>query len=116
MPLPGHGYVLTIVTNIFVCSFPCVFHQWFLDQFPEPTTWLSSRLAYGRTAAVMSMVGFILGYMTCIMYALTRMSLTYCRLGDRHLENILLDVNTGDVVHVDFNCLFERVRTASQPV
>ena len=32
------------------------------------------------------------------------------RLGDRHCENILLDTNTGDVVHVDFNCLFEKVR------
>lgn len=32
------------------------------------------------------------------------------RLGDRHCENILLDANTGDVVHVDFNCLFEKVR------
>jgi len=31
------------------------------------------------------------------------------RLGDRHCENILLDSNTGDTVHVDFNCLFERV-------
>jgi hypothetical protein len=31
------------------------------------------------------------------------------RLGDRHLENILMDTNTGDVVHVDFNCLFEKV-------
>ena len=31
------------------------------------------------------------------------------RLGDRHCENILLDINTGDVVHVDFNCLFEKV-------
>jgi serine/threonine-protein kinase ATR len=30
------------------------------------------------------------------------------RLGDRHCENILLDSNTGDVVHVDFNCLFEK--------
>jgi phosphatidylinositol kinase/protein kinase (PI-3 family) len=30
-------------------------------------------------------------------------------LGDRHCENILLDTNTGDVVHVDFNCLFEKV-------
>jgi phosphatidylinositol kinase/protein kinase (PI-3 family) len=25
------------------------------------------------------------------------------------LENILLDVNTGDAVHVDLNCLFEKV-------
>lgn len=30
-------------------------------------------------------------------------------LGDRHLENILLDENTGDAIHVDFNCLFEKV-------
>ena len=35
------------------------------------------------------------------------------RLGDRHCENILLDNNTGDAVHVDFNCLFEKVRTTS---
>ena len=34
-----------------------------------------------------------------------------CSLGDRHGENILLDVNSGDVVHVDFNCLFEKVRS-----
>jgi len=45
----------------------------------------------------MSMIGFILG------------------LGDRHCENILLDSNTGSVVHVDFNCLFERGRTLGVP-
>ena len=28
------------------------------------------------------------------------------RLGDRHLENILLDTRTGACVHVDYNCLF----------
>lgn len=33
------------------------------------------------------------------------------RLGDRHTENILLDATTGDTVHVDFNCLFDRGRT-----
>lgn len=32
------------------------------------------------------------------------------RLGDRHCENILLDGTTGDTVHVDFNCLFDKVR------
>ena len=31
-------------------------------------------------------------------------------LGDRHGENILFDSTTGDTVHVDFNCLFEKVR------
>ena len=39
----------------------------------------------------MSMVGYILG------------------LGDRHGENILFDSTNGDCVHVDFNCLFNRV-------
>ena len=37
------------------------------------------------------MVGYILG------------------LGDRHGENILFDSTSGDCVHVDFNCLFNRV-------
>lgn len=39
----------------------------------------------------MSMVGYILG------------------LGDRHGENILFDSLTGECVHVDFNCLFNKV-------
>ncbi|PFH50130.1 hypothetical protein AMATHDRAFT_145857 [Amanita thiersii Skay4041] len=78
-------------------TFPPVFHEWFIETFPEPTAWLTSRLTYSRTAAVMSMVGFILG------------------LGDRHGENILLDTNTGDVVHVDFNCLFEKGKTLETP-
>ena len=30
-------------------------------------------------------------------------------LGDRHGENLLLDASTGDVVHVDFSCLFDKV-------
>lgn len=33
------------------------------------------------------------------------------RLGDRHGENILFDSTNGDVVHVDFNCLFDKGRT-----
>ena len=77
------------------CSYPPVFHEWFIEVFPEPSAWLTSRLAYTRTAAVMSMVGYVLG------------------LGDRHGENILLDQNNGDVVHVDFNCLFDKVRCRS---
>lgn len=59
--------------------------------FADPTAWLSSRLSYAHTTAVMSMVGYVLG------------------LGDRHGENILFDSTNGDCVHVDFNCLFNRV-------
>ena len=70
--------------------FPPVFGEWFRSNFPDPTAWYNSRLAYARTAAVMSMVGFVIG------------------LGDRHGENILFDSVTGDTVHVDFNCLFNK--------
>lgn len=30
-------------------------------------------------------------------------------LGDRHGENMLIDASSGDIVHVDFSCLFDRV-------
>lgn len=53
------------------------------------------------------MVGFILGFVDLNLWFLS--SNFGCRLGDRHCENILLDSNTGDTVHVDFNCLFEKV-------
>lgn len=77
--------------------FSPVFHEWFLETFPEPSAWLASRLVYSRSAAVTSMIGFILG------------------LGDRHCENILLDTNTGSVVHVDFNCLFDKGKLLEVP-
>ncbi|KAI0353102.1 hypothetical protein OH77DRAFT_1497585 [Trametes cingulata] len=77
--------------------FPPILHEWFIETFPEPSVWLASRTAYSRTAAVMSMVGYILG------------------LGDRHCENILLDTNCGDVVHVDFDCLFEKGQALETP-
>lgn len=38
----------------------------------------------------MSVVGYVIG------------------LGDRHLDNILLDFNTGEVVHIDYNVCFEK--------
>lgn len=41
--------------------FPPIFHEWFIETFPEPSAWFTSRLSYNRSAAVMSMVGFILG-------------------------------------------------------
>ncbi|XP_045917946.1 serine/threonine-protein kinase ATR isoform X1 [Micropterus dolomieu] len=74
-----------------------VFHEWFLQTFPDPTSWYSSRSAYCRSTAVMSMVGYILG------------------LGDRHGENILFDSFTGECVHVDFNCLFNKGETFDVP-
>lgn len=36
-------------------------------------------------------------------------------LGDRHGENILLDKSTGECVHVDFDCLFDKGLTLQRP-
>lgn len=47
--------------------YPAVFHEWFLEAFPEPTSWLRGRLAYSRTSAVMSIAGFVLGSVYLLM-------------------------------------------------
>ncbi|MQL84785.1 hypothetical protein Taro_017301 [Colocasia esculenta] len=77
--------------------FPPVFHRWFITTFSEPVAWFRARIAYAHTAAVWSMVGHIVG------------------LGDRHGENILFDSTTGDCVHVDFSCLFDKGLQLEKP-
>uniref|UniRef100_A0A673CED7 Serine/threonine-protein kinase ATR n=1 Tax=Sphaeramia orbicularis TaxID=375764 RepID=A0A673CED7_9TELE len=88
---------LRIHKEVLCARHPPVFYEWFLRTFPDPTSWYSSRSAYCRSTAVMSMVGYILG------------------LGDRHGENILFDSFTGECVHVDFNCLFNKGETFDVP-
>uniref|UniRef100_J3MHR6 Serine/threonine-protein kinase ATR n=1 Tax=Oryza brachyantha TaxID=4533 RepID=J3MHR6_ORYBR len=77
--------------------FPPVFNKWFLTTFSEPAAWFRARAAFAHTTAVWSMVGHIVG------------------LGDRHGENILLDSTTGDCVHVDFSCLFDKGLLLEKP-
>lgn len=84
-------------TNKVLRKYPPVFHEWFLEAFPEPGSWFAARLRYTRTCAVMSMVGHCLG------------------LGDRHGENILFEEANGAVLHVDFNCLFDMGLTLHVP-
>lgn len=79
-----------VFLNILLPAHPPVFREWFIETFTTPHNWYQARSSFIRTTAVMSMVGYILG------------------LGDRHGENILLDSTTGDIIHVDFNCLFNR--------
>jgi len=45
---------------------------------------------YSQSVAVMSMIGYVIG------------------LGDRHLDNVLVDLGTGEVVHIDYNVCFEK--------
>jgi serine/threonine-protein kinase ATR len=73
-----------------VSEFPPRFHKWFVLRFPDPAAWFAARTLYTRSAAAWSMVGHVVG------------------LGDRHAENILLDCRSGECVHVDFDCLFDK--------
>ncbi|GLT97003.1 hypothetical protein SLE2022_145910 [Rubroshorea leprosula] len=58
----------------------------------------SSKLKrYTGSVAAMSMVGHVLG------------------LGDRHLDNILMDFISGDVVHIDYNVCFDKGQRLKVP-
>ena len=41
--------------------FKPVFHHFFLEKWPQPSAWFERRLAYSRSLATGSMVGFVLG-------------------------------------------------------
>ncbi|KAF3985193.1 hypothetical protein FT663_03803 [Candidozyma haemuli var. vulneris] len=91
---------MTALISLFdnICDeFPPVLHQWFIDQFSDPAFWYLARKAYTRTAAVMSIVGYIIG------------------LGDRHCENLLFFKRNGAALHIDFDCLFEKGLTLPTP-
>ena len=86
-----------IFTDQILTTFPAVFHEWFVESFPDPAAWFAARLRYTRSCAVMSIVGHVLG------------------LGDRHGENILFEEDNGSLMHVDFNCLFDKGLTFEKP-
>ncbi|KAG0055166.1 Serine/threonine-protein kinase smg1 [Gryganskiella cystojenkinii] len=57
---------------------------------PTLAEWWRKSVRFSRSTAVMSMIGYVIG------------------LGDRHLDNILIDFTTGDMVHIDYNVCFEK--------
>jgi ataxia telangiectasia mutated family protein len=67
-----------------------VLHNFFLERFAQAADWFEKRLAYTRSVATSSMVGYIVG------------------LGDRHSMNILLDQSSAEVVHIDLGVAFEQ--------
>lgn len=75
---------------------PPMLHRWF-SLNTDPSGWLSKRLMFSRSQALWCMLGYIVG------------------LGDRHGENILLDTETGRIVHVDFDCLFGKGMELQKP-
>lgn len=59
--------------------------------------WWNVTKRYSYSVAVMSIIGYIIG------------------LGDRHLDNVLVDLTSGEVVHIDYNVCFEKGKTLRVP-
>ncbi len=57
---------------------------------PTASAWLQKSVRHARSVATASLVGHLIG------------------LGDRHLDNVLVNLQTGAVVHIDYNVSFDR--------
>ena len=75
----------SIIADEMWCAAPCSIDWWRKTE------------TFNRSVAVASMVGYVIG------------------LGDRHLDNILLDLKSGEVVHIDFNICFEKGKKLRVP-
>ncbi|XP_011494720.1 PREDICTED: serine-protein kinase ATM [Ceratosolen solmsi marchali] len=73
------------------------FHHFFTENYLSPEIWFERRLAYTRSVATTSIIGYILG------------------LGDRHVSNILIDKSTAEVIHIDFGIAFEQGKLLPTP-
>lgn len=67
-----------------------VMRHYFFESSNFPDDWFTMKTNYCRSTAVISMLGYVLG------------------LGDRHCNNILLDSNSGEVVHIDLGIAFDQ--------
>ncbi|AMD20463.1 HDL281Wp [Eremothecium sinecaudum] len=64
--------------------------NFFFNNFLNPEEWLIAKTTYTKGVVTTSIVGYILG------------------LGDRHLNNILLDKFTGEPIHIDLGVAFDQ--------
>lgn len=76
-------------------KFRPVMRHFFTEKHKDPMAWFMMRLRYSRSVAVCSMVGHILG------------------IGDRHLSNVMIDSNSGEIVQIDFGIVFGAVSTST---
>ena len=67
-----------------------VLGNWFAHHYPSPEIWYEARHNFIKSTAIWSIIGYVIG------------------LGDRHGDNILIHQHTGEVTHVDFDCIFEK--------
>ncbi|XP_050088728.1 serine/threonine-protein kinase ATM [Anopheles aquasalis] len=74
-----------------------VFRYYFLEHYLKPGDWFARRQKYVKSVATSSMIGYILG------------------IGDRHVQNILIDKRTAEVIHIDFGIAFELGKNLPTP-
>ncbi len=61
------------------------------------SAWWRTSQTFARSLGLTSAFGYLIG------------------LGDRHLDNLLIDLTTGRLIHIDFNVCFDEGRTLRVP-
>ena len=93
--------------------FKPVFHHFFMEKFTSPPQWFERRLTYTRSVAASSIGeggresqreggreggrAIIVIFFTVVGYVVG--------LGDRHVQNILIDTNSAELIHIDLGKL-----------
>ncbi|XP_059502620.1 serine-protein kinase ATM isoform X2 [Stegostoma tigrinum] len=81
-----------------VCeNFRPVFRYFCMEKFLDAAVWFEKRLRYTRSVATSSIVCYIVG------------------LGDRHVQNILIDEDSAELVHIDLGVAFEQGKILPTP-
>ncbi|XP_029658408.2 serine-protein kinase ATM isoform X1 [Octopus sinensis] len=81
-----------------ICQhFHPVMRHFFFEKFLDPVQWYECHVAYIKSVATNSIVGYILG------------------LGDRHVLNILIDCTKAELVHIDLGIAFEQGKILPTP-
>ncbi|XP_066926510.1 serine/threonine-protein kinase SMG1-like [Clytia hemisphaerica] len=93
-PLPLLRKTLAELSNDTPCD---LLSREFWTSSINAANWWKIIQTYTHSVAVMSIIGYIIG------------------LGDRHLDNILVDLTSGEVVHIDYNVCFEKGKLLRVP-
>ena len=98
----GGGHHLQTLKKAYddICiRFPPIFHKFFLNKYYIYTSndWFNARLSFIISCALNSIVGYLLG------------------LGDRHTQNILIDLKTSELIHIDLGVAFDQGKLLKTP-
>lgn len=80
-----------------VSRFHPVMHFYFLEAFPTAAEIMEARKKFAVSLAAWSVTCHLLG------------------IGDRHTNNILLDLSSGELVHIDYGIAFDKGRLLPVP-